>query len=103
KLVLISALIHEPKLLIMDEPFVGLDPKAAFLLKGYMADLTARGGAIFFSTHVLDVAEKLCNKVAIVREGRLVTSGTMEETLQGKTSLEELFMETVENKESSEV
>ena len=103
KLVLISALIHEPKLLIMDEPFVGLDPKAAFLLKGYMAELTARGGAIFFSTHVLDVAEKLCNKVAIVREGRLVTSGTMEETLQGKTSLEELFMETVENKESSEV
>ncbi len=95
KLVLISALLHDPKLLIMDEPFVGLDPKAAFLLKEIMAELTKRGGAIFFSTHVLDVAEKLCNKVAIIKEGHLITSGLMSEVIKDQSSLEALFMETV--------
>ncbi|MCR4640546.1 MAG: ABC transporter ATP-binding protein [Lachnospiraceae bacterium] len=95
KLVLISALMHDPKLLIMDEPFVGLDPKAAFLLKELMKELTERGNAIFFSTHVLDVAEKLCNKVAIIKEGRLITSGLMEDVLKDEGSLESLFMETV--------
>ena len=95
KLVLISALLHDPKLLIMDEPFVGLDPKATFLLKEIMAELTKRGGAIFFSTHVLDVAEKLCNKVAIIKEGHLVTSGLMSEVIKDQSSLEALFMETV--------
>ncbi|MBR3507712.1 MAG: ABC transporter ATP-binding protein [Lachnospiraceae bacterium] len=95
KLVLISALLHDPKLLIMDEPFVGLDPKATFLLKEIMAELTKRGGAIFFSTHVLDVAEKLCNKVAIIKEGHLITSGLMSEVIKDQSSLETLFMETV--------
>ncbi len=95
KLVLISALLHDPKLLIMDEPFVGLDPKATFLLKEIMAELTKRGGAIFFSTHVLDVAEKLCNKVAIIKEGHLITSGLMSEVIKDQSSLEALFMETV--------
>lgn len=95
KLVLISALLNDPKLLIMDEPFVGLDPKATFLLKEIMAELTKRGGAIFFSTHVLDVAEKLCNKVAIIKEGHLVTSGLMSEVIKDQSSLEALFMETV--------
>lgn len=95
KLVLISALLHDPKLLIMDEPFVGLDPKAAFILKEIMAELTKRGGAIFFSTHVLDVAEKLCNKVAIIKDGHLITSGLMSEVVKDQTSLEALFMETV--------
>lgn len=99
KLVLISALIHGPKLLIMDEPFVGLDPKAAFLLKEIMRELTESGGAIFFSTHVLDVAEKLCNKVAIVRGGHVITSGLMQDVLKDKASLEALFMETVEAKD----
>ncbi|MBP5263282.1 MAG: ABC transporter ATP-binding protein [Lachnospiraceae bacterium] len=101
KLVLISALLHEPKLLIMDEPFVGLDPKAAFLLKEIMKELTERGGAIFFSTHVLEVAEKLCNKVAIIKEGRLVTSGLMSEVVSDKTSLEAIFMETVDKTTTS--
>lgn len=96
KIVLISALVHDPKLLIMDEPFVGLDPKAAFLLKEMMKDLTRKGGAIFFSTHVLDVAEKLCNKVAIIKEGHLVTSGLMSEVVNDKASLEDIFMETVD-------
>ena len=95
KLVLISALLHDPKLLIMDEPFVGLDPKAAFMLKEIMRELTERGGAIFFSTHVLDVAEKLCNKVAIIKAGHLITSGPMSEVIKDQTSLEALFMETV--------
>lgn len=95
KLVLISAFLHDPKLLIMDEPFIGLDPKAAFLLKEMMKEITARGGAIFFSTHVLDVAEKLCNKVAIIKEGRLVTSGLMSEVVKDQSSLEAIFMETV--------
>ena len=96
KLVLISALLHDPKLLIMDEPFVGLDPKAAFVLKELMAEITKAGGAIFFSTHVLDVAEKLCNKVAIIKEGRLITSGLMSEVVNDRTSLEAIFMETVD-------
>lgn len=92
KLAIISALIHEPKLIVMDEPFVGLDPKAAFTLKQIMHEMCAKGTAIFFSTHVLDVAEKLCNKVAIIRQGKIVDNGTMEE-LVGKKSLEEVFME----------
>ncbi len=95
KLALISAFLHEPLLLIMDEPFVGLDPKAAFMLKEMMKELTQRGGAIFFSTHVLDVAEKLCNKVAIIKEGRIVTGGLMNEVLKDQASLESIFMETV--------
>lgn len=95
KLVIISALLHTPKLLVMDEPFVGLDPKAAFVLKELMHELTAEGGAIFFSTHVLEVAEKLCNKVAIIKEGRIIASGEMSEVVKDGTSLEDLFMETV--------
>ena len=92
KLAVISALIHEPKLIIMDEPFVGLDPKATHILKGIMHDICARGGAIFFSTHVLEVAEKLCDRVAIIRQGQLVANGTMEE-VSGDASLEEVFLE----------
>ena len=92
KLAIISAWIHEPKLVIMDEPFVGLDPKAAHLLKGMMRDLCDKGGAIFFSTHVLEVAEKLCDKVAIIKGGQLVRSGTMDE-VKGDTSLESVFLE----------
>ncbi len=92
KLAVISALVHEPKLLIMDEPFVGLDPKAAHLLKSMMRELCGRGSAIFFSTHVLEVAEKLCDKVAIIKGGRLVKSGTMEE-VRGDASLEDVFLE----------
>ena len=95
KLVLISALMHKPKLLIMDEPFVGLDPKAAFILKELMKEVTASGNAIFFSTHVLEVAEKLCNKVAIIKDGKLISSGRMEEVVKEDTSLEDLFMKTV--------
>ena len=92
KLVIISALVHQPKLLIMDEPFVGLDPKASHLLKLMMRELCDNGSAIFFSTHVLEVAEKLCDKVAIIKGGRLVRSGTMEE-VKGDTSLEDVFLE----------
>lgn len=92
KLAIISALIHQPKLIIMDEPFVGLDPKAAHLLKEIMRDICKNGGAIFFSTHVLEVAEKLCDKVAVIRGGKLVISGKMEE-VKGNTSLEEVFLE----------
>ena len=92
KLAIISALIHEPKLIIMDEPFVGLDPKASHTLKGMMRQVCDRGGAIFFSTHVLEVAEKLCDKVAIIKGGRLIRSGTMEE-VKGDDSLEEVFLE----------
>ena len=94
KVAIISALIHEPKLMVMDEPFVGLDPKAAFVLKEIMRDMCKRGAAVFFSTHVLDVAEKLCNKVAIIKGGKLITQGTMEE-LVGDKSLEEVFLEEV--------
>jgi ABC-2 type transport system ATP-binding protein len=92
KLAVISAWLHDPKLILMDEPFVGLDPKASFLLKGMMRELCDRGGAIFFSTHVLEVAEKLCDKVAIIKQGRLIRSGTMEE-VKGDDSLEEVFLE----------
>lgn len=92
KLAIIAAWIHDPKLIIMDEPFVGLDPKAAHLLKGMMRELCDVGGAIFFSTHVLEVAEKLCDKVAIIRSGRLIRSGTMEE-VKGDDSLEDVFLE----------
>ena len=92
KLAIISALIHDPKLIIMDEPFVGLDPKAAHLLKGLMREICDAGGAIFFSTHVLEVAEKLCDKVAIIKGGKLIRSGTMEE-VKGDDSLEEVFLE----------
>ena len=95
KLAIISALIHEPKLIIMDEPFVGLDPKASHLLKETMHELCATGTAIFFSTYVLEVAEKLCDKVAIIKEGRLICSGTMEE-VKGDASLEEVFLEMEE-------
>ena len=92
KLAIISALIHEPKLIIMDEPFVGLDPKATHLLKEFMREMCAKGSAIFFSTHVLEVAEKLCDKVAIIKGGKLMRSGTMEE-VKGDTSLEEVFLD----------
>lgn len=92
KLAIISALLHSPKLLIMDEPFVGLDPKAAFLLKEEMKKLCEAGGAIFFSTHVLEVAEKICNKIAIIKGGKLVVSGDMEE-VKGDESLESVFLE----------
>ena len=93
KLALISAMVHEPKLLILDEPFVGLDPKAAVILKDMMRELCANGGAIFFSTHVLDVAEKLCNKVAIIKDGVLIASGNMDEIVKQGESLESIFME----------
>ena len=92
KLAIIAAWIHDPKLIIMDEPFVGRDPKAAHLLKGMMRELCDVGGAIFFSTHVLEVAEKLCDKVAIIKGGRLIRSGTMEE-VKGDDSLEDVFLE----------
>lgn len=92
KLAIISAWLHDPKLIIMDEPFVGLDPKAAHLLKGMMREVCDNGGAIFFSTHVLEVAEKLCDKVAIIKGGKLIRSGTMEE-VKGDDSLEEVFLE----------
>ena len=92
KLAVISAMIHQPRLVIMDEPFVGLDPKASHLLKGIMRDICDGGGAIFFSTHVLEVAEKLGDKVAIIKNGKLIKSGTMEE-VKGDTSLEDVFLE----------
>lgn len=96
KLALISALIHEPKLIIMDEPFVGLDPKASHQLKEIMRKICDEGGAIFFSTHVLEVAEKLCDRIAIIKGGRLIKSGTMEE-VRGDESLESVFLELEEN------
>ena len=92
KLAIISAWLHQPKLIIMDEPFVGLDPKASHTLKGMMREVCDQGGAIFFSTHVLEVAEKLCDKVAIIKGGRLIRAGTMEE-VKGDDSLEEVFLE----------
>lgn len=95
KLAIISALIHKPRLIIMDEPFVGLDPKATHLLKELMRQMCDEGCAIFFSTHVLEVAEKLCDKVAIIKGGRLIRSGTMEE-VKGDTSLEDVFLELEE-------
>lgn len=92
KLAVISALLHQPRLMLMDEPFVGLDPKATHVLKGLMADLCAQGSAIFFSTHVLEVAERLCHKVAIIKNGKLVAAGAMEE-VKGDQSLEDVFLE----------
>lgn len=95
KLAIISAWVHSPKLIIMDEPFVGLDPKAAHILKEMMREVCDNGGAIFFSTHVLEVAEKLCDKVAIIKQGKLIKSGTMEE-VKGDESLENVFLELAE-------
>ena len=95
KLAIISAWLHQPRLILMDEPFVGLDPKAAHLLKGMMRELCDAGGAIFFSTHVLEVAEKLCDKVAIIKGGKLIRSGTMED-VKGDESLESVFLELEE-------
>ena len=99
KLALISAMVHEPKLLILDEPFVGLDPKAAVVMKNMMRDLCEKGGAVFFSTHVLEVAEKLCNKVAIIKDGALVASGAMDEIVKDGESLESIFMEVADDAE----
>ena len=96
KLAIIAAWLHNPRLIVMDEPFVGLDPKAAHTLKGMMRQVCDNGGAIFFSTHVLEVAEKLCDKVAIIKGGRLIRSGTMEE-VKGDDSLEEVFLELEED------
>ena len=95
KLAIIAAWLHDPRLIVMDEPFVGLDPKAAHTLKGMMRQVCDNGGAIFFSTHVLEVAEKLCDKVAIIKGGKLIRSGTMEE-VKGDDSLEEVFLELEE-------
>ena len=92
KLAIVSAWLHDPKLIVMDEPFVGLDPKASHLVREMMREVCDNGGAIFFSTHVLEVAEKLCDKVAIIKQGRLIRSGTMEE-VKGDDSLEEVFLE----------
>ncbi len=97
KLAIIAALIHRPKLLVLDEPFVGLDPKAAHTLKTIMSQMCQEGSAIFFSTHVLEVAEKLCNKIAIIKNGRLISCGTTEE-VKGNNSLEEVFMELIDEK-----
>ncbi len=95
KLMLISALLHKPKLMIFDEPFVGLDPKAMFTMKEIMNRLCKQGCAVFFSTHVLDVAEKICNRVAIIKDGKLIACGNMEE-VRGDDSLEDVFMELIE-------
>ena len=99
KVAIIAALVHSPKLLILDEPFVGLDPKAAHTLKLIMRELCDSGSAIFFSTHVLEVAEKLCDKVAIIKNGRLIESGSMEE-VRGNSSLEDVFLELIEEPEA---
>lgn len=96
KLQIIAAFIHQPRLMVMDEPFVGLDPKAAFTFKELMREFCAAGGAIFFSTHVLEVAEKLCNKVAVIKSGKLIATGSMEE-IKGDSSLEEVFLELTEH------
>ena len=95
KLAIVAAMLHEPKLFVLDEPFVGLDPIAAFQFKSMMRELCDKGGAVFFSTHVLDVAEKLCDKIAIIKDGKLIASGTMEE-VKGDASLEEVFLEVTE-------
>ena len=97
KLAIISALVHQPKLLILDEPFVGLDPKAAMVTKNLMRELCESGGAVFFSTHVLEVAEKLCNKVAIIKGGTLIAAGKMDEIVTDGESLESIFMEVVDD------
>lgn len=96
KLAIISALIHSPKILILDEPFVGLDPKASFTLKEIMRDFCDRGGCIFFSTHVLEVAEKICDKIAIIKDGKLISCGSIDE-VKGDKSLENIFMEMIDN------
>lgn len=96
KLAIISALIHKPKLLVLDEPFVGLDPKAAHTLKGIMREICNEGSSIFFSTHVLEVAEKLCDKIAIIKGGKIVAEGTTEQ-VKGNSSLEDVFMELIDN------
>lgn len=98
KLAIISALIHRPKLMVLDEPFVGLDPRAAYILKEIMREMCNDGSAIFFSTHVLDTAEKLCNKIAIIKGGRLVASGDID-AVRGDDSLEEVFLEIINNEE----
>ena len=95
KLLISTAIAHHPKLLILDEPFVGLDPQAAVVLKNKMREICEKGGAIFFSTHVLDVAEKLCNKVAIIKDGELIKTGDMEDIVKDGISLEDIFMEVV--------
>lgn len=99
KVAIISALVHSPRLLVLDEPFVGLDPKASFILKEIMHEMCKAGSAVFFSTHVLDVAEKLCNKIAIIKRGSIIANGTMEELLGEGQTLEEVFMEAVKNEE----
>lgn len=96
KIAVISALLHNPKLLLLDEPFVGLDPKAAHTLKGFMKELCDNGSAIFFSTHVLEVAEKLCNKIAIIKDGKLIAAGDMDK-VKGDESLETLFLELTDH------
>lgn len=96
KLVIISALIHNPKVMILDEPFVGLDPQAAFTVKKIMSEFCERGGCVLFSTHVLEVAEKICNKIAIIKEGKIVVNGDKDE-IKGNKSLENVFMELVEH------
>lgn len=101
KLMIISALIHEPKLLVLDEPFVGLDPKASHTLKEMMRDICNNGGAIFFSTHVLEVAQKLCNKISIIKQGKIVVQGPTEQIVQDKT-LEDVFLELVEENKENE-
>ena len=100
KIVLLAAFLHHPKILVLDEPFVGLDPKATHLLKEKMKDYTAKGNTIFFSTHVLEVAEKLCNKVAIIKKGKLVASGNMEDVIKDN-SLEDVFLEIFDEKEAT--
>lgn len=102
KLAILSALIHEPQLLILDEPFVGLDPKATVTLKGIMRGICDRGGAIFFSTHVLEVAERLCNKVAIIKNGELIAAGRMDELVNKGESLEDVFMGVLNNESDAE-
>ncbi len=96
KLAVIAALIHKPKLMMLDEPFVGLDPSVTHSFKQIMQEICDDGGAIFFSTHILEVAEKLCNKIAIIQEGKLITSGTTEE-VKGNTSLENVFLDLVDH------
>ena len=93
KLAIISAMIHEPKLLILDEPFVGLDPQASVVFKDFMREMCSKGGAVFFSTHVLDVAERLCTRVAIIKDGRIITSGKMEDIVTNGNTLESIFLE----------
>ena len=102
KLAILSALLHEPRLLILDEPFVGLDPKATVTLKGIMREICDRGGAIFFSTHVLEVAEKLCNKVAIIKNGELIATGRMDELVNKGESLEDVFMGVLNSESDAE-